>query len=231
LETTNNKCYSFLFKGGPPLIDGGRVWGVHEKVIWWATSRQSMLRTAWDFGRLRRGSNDGGDVAAAGAQVDASEQSREESARVMRLAGDAIQSKFFWIYLQMLQSLSSVLKHMTAWSHSCPSHSVHARDLIGQQAEEVDQDRKKVQEKCPLRGLRAPCMAAGALKDFIAEVLRMSQVQLALRRAAWLEPDERIKVMSDFEAGRAHFAYEFQIKVPVHDVLPLRLMAFGNMDL
>ena len=80
---------------------------------------------------------------------------RSSPASVMRLTGDAIQSKFFWIYLQMLQSLSSVLKHMTAWSHSCPCHSVHARDLIGQQAEEVDQDRKKVQEKRPVRGLRA----------------------------------------------------------------------------
>eukprot|EP00959_Pyramimonas_sp_CCMP1952_P401806 8419145-Pyramimonas_sp.AAC.1 len=82
-----------------------------------------------------------------------------------------IKSDFFWGYMHMLFSLHSIAEGLREWSESCPCHydllqlSRADRDAVGDIVRGAQTDCQWRCAACPLRGLRAPELAAGSWED------------------------------------------------------------------
>ena len=85
---------------------------------------------------------------------------------------------------------------------------------------------------CPLRGCRAPCIAAGELDKFnerLAENARQEIVLIQQRED--LTPAERAQVMDEFAVGREYIQTEFSIRLSTGwSSIPLKGLVLGHQD-
>ena len=118
---------------------------------------QSALRYGWDLAAYQ--------LTKAAAEQDAAVANPEEEdgygVRVHSVNA-AIQSDFFWAYLQGVRLLACALETCLAWAEPCPCH--WARSWSEASAEQVARWRS-----CPLRTRRCPEMAAGEFLKLLQE--------------------------------------------------------------
>ena len=119
-----------------------QVGGVASLLVSWEFC---LLQFGWDAAKYK-----GGRGVAAPNEGEDSHQFGVDIAVV----DEAIKSQLFWARLKMLESLAIVLRKCLAWAESCPCHSNGNAVL---QREDIP----KLWASCPVRGCRAPELAAG----------------------------------------------------------------------
>ena len=71
----------------------------------------------------------------------------------------------------------------------------------------------KVWQRCPLRGCRAPDLAAGDLFEELQSVLDIRSQRLLANLPATLGPEQRADLLQEFERARSHLCFTFTVKL------------------
>ena len=124
----------------------------------------------------------------------------------LNVVDEAIQSDYFWGYLHGIELIAQTLERCLQWAESCPCH--WERDTAG-----VDDETLALWRACPLRTRRCPEMAAGDFLSMVQESLSTSASIISLALPAGLTREERLEVLTDFEAARNHLLYYFHLKL------------------
>jgi len=143
----------------------------------------------------------------------------------LAIVDGAIQSSTFWATLRVLHALASVILKCYAWAEGCPCHSHLPR-------EGVPDHILRRWAKCPMRGRRAPCLAAGDFFKCFTEVVAVSGAELVATLPRYSSPEEQGLLLQDFERGRQHMLFAFTLRI-VHWRSPPWVLfgcAHGNMD-
>ena len=67
--------------------------------------------------------------------------------------------------------------------------------------------------KCPLRGCRAPCLAAGEFNQVAERLADVSAANVLLSLPAELTDQERQQLLTEFNRGRSHILFYFELKL------------------
>lgn len=126
-------------------------WGTVADCVLQLVRCESSLRHAWDKDKYMMSS----DSAMKPGMV------------AVNVVDEAVKSPMFWAYLQMLATFAAMQSRMVAWCESCPCHW----DVLAQEDSDIPKDLKAQWLKCPLRGKRAPEIAAGKFTDMVQEFL------------------------------------------------------------
>ena len=127
----------FLFSaGGPPAWDGGRAWGVLEKIVRWFLKREGAIKRNFDLQKLLHdpakprmpqvpqcdepGRDDDGDEPTKRGFFE------DRDGKNMKLCGAAIADPFFWGAMHLLGHFSEILEHMQSWMMGCACHPERA---------------------------------------------------------------------------------------------------------
>ena len=132
---------------------------------------------------------------------------------------EAVQSHFFWAWLHMAQAINNALGHIEHWLESCQCHG--RDDLPG---------HIKQTTTCPLKGRRQAEIAAGDLDQLLCDLFAEHSALIALQHAQQLNDEERVFLMEDFEAARAHIIYYIRTQFAPMRQLPRLLHALGHYD-
>jgi hypothetical protein len=93
---------------------------------------------------------------------------------------EGIRSPMFWAYLNMMEFVRQCLSAISDWSESCPCHGADPA-LHGKNKDKLSGLVHRIGfSECPMAGRRAPEAAAGAIKDFVADLLRKANADLIL---------------------------------------------------
>lgn len=126
----------------------------------------------------------------------------------------AILDPEFWAYLAMLDVIASMLRTLHHWVEWCPCHGDHILllddlDLGSNLREELVQ----LWSQCPLRGCRAPCLAAGEFTTLVRQVGDVSAATLMLSFPSDITAQQRQKLVLEFNMGRSHLEFYFGLKL------------------
>ena len=212
------EAYKPLFLAGPPLLAGGRVWGVTTEITEWLLLREDVLKRTWDESRVQFADRRAGrlqDADGPGGFGD------ESSAHVVATS-KALGSPDFWGFLKLISVLSSILSHIENWSQACACHPATHCYALGLP------DRMRLQ--CPMRGRRVSEIAAGALNRFVEEALGIGYRDL-LQYAAHMPAESSAKLSHEFSAGKALILAELQARFNCLNQLPLKLLCIGHPDI
>lgn len=102
----------------------------------------------------------------------------DEHSTDMQAVDEGIQSPMFWAYIAMLRKVGGALTSIMNWAEQCPCHESDP-DLQGADRHKVDGLRRRLSmSQCPLAGRRAPEAAAGALREFVVQLLRATNADV-----------------------------------------------------
>ena len=211
--TSSSEEEKGLFDVSVPNLEGGRVWTVVSRICNFLGERERLIRDNWDPDQMSSG------VADADEEIHTF---KDTGAHVQR-ADDAIGQPSFWSMVALVRHFSNWLAALMYWAQSCPCHSRALRDFFDMDLRDLD---------CPLRGCRAPCIAAGELDKFnerLAENARQEIVLIQQRED--LTPAERAQVMDEFAVGREYIQTEFSIRLSTGwSSIPLKALVLGHQD-
>ena len=230
----------FLFSGGPPAWDGGRVWGVLQRIVHWLLKREGAIKRNFDIEALLNkakqtvgeapaagGEGEAGDVNAAGNEDSKRDYFDDRDGSNMSICGDAVKDPFFWGAMHLLGKFAEILDHMHAWMLGCACHPPHVREelqtVLGRKALDAAL-------QCPMRGRRGPDLAVGRHRAVFQQMAHEQEDILFMVHLAALSENDRRDLMLDFAAGRARLATELEVRLSVWDTLPLKLFALGYHD-
>ena len=118
-----------LFKKGPPLFEGGRVWGVTVAITDWLLSRRFAIQQCWDEDKVQfrraRHQGHGEEQEVADEELfllPALRAQRLQSDKHVRATTAASSDPFFWAVMELVSVLSSVISHLEAWIQGCACH-------------------------------------------------------------------------------------------------------------
>eukprot|EP00439_Symbiodinium_sp_Y106_P026235 s8251_g3.t1 len=134
------------------------------------------------------------------------------------VASEAIWSVTFWSYIRMVAELADFVGHVENWFQSCSCHSSETSER---------RLRQLIHRGCPLRGLRAPELAADAFEPFLRELSALSAAAVALTCRA-TTPADKAWILEDFECGRQHLLFSFIMQTACWSHLPHKLCAIGH---
>ena len=226
----------FLFSSGPPAWDGGRVWGVLQKIVHWLLKREGAIKRNFDAQKLLSKRQDQMREGNHGDAADAPDQSGEGTKRDFYEDRDgsntaacdsAIKDSFFWAALHMMSHFAELLDHVQAWLLGCSCHPPAAREELEAVLGKSGLD---IAEKCPMRGRRGPDLAAGQFRHIFNAAAHEQEDLLLMVHLASLPDTDRRDIMLDFEAGRSRLLTEVEIRLSVWDALPLKLFALAYHD-
>lgn len=110
-----------------------------------------------------------------------------------------------WEYLRMVLAVTNTMGHMGRWVERCPCHSPplelgsrKARRRSGLGAGGLSD---VAAAKCPMKGRRAPEMAAGALTTTLRQFWAEGCARIMMGVVA-LAPEDRDRIMSDMQKAR-----------------------------
>ena len=146
-----------------------------------------------------------------------------------------LQSNFFCVYTTMIMSVLGIVEDLTAWFESCPCHEEGADpDNESRLSRAVRQELQAcgTDRFCPMKGKRAPQLAAGCLDETFEEIAIVCRglVVKALRSNRVSPEDERL-LWQDFEAARKYVQLALQIKFDFWQKLPWQLAGLSHPDL
>ena len=211
-------AYKPLFLTGPPLLAGGRVWGVTTEITEWLLLREDVLKRTWDESRVQLADGQAGRQQDAGGPGGFADESSAHVVATTRALG----SPDFWGFLKLISVLSSILSHIENWSQSCACHPATDCYRLG--------IPDKLRLQCPMRGRRVSEIATGALSRFVDEALEVGYQDL-LQYAAHMPAESSAKLSHEFSAGKAFVLAEMQARFSCLTQLPLKLLCIGHPDL
>ena len=225
----------FLFSSGPPAWQGGRVWGVLQRIVEWVLKREGAIKRNFDVEKLfNKGTKRPHPQVEETADANISRDQPSESSKreffddrdgaTMSACGSAVKDPFFWGAMHMLSNFAEVLDHMQAWMLGCPCHSQHVRKEVQEWSGRSGSD---VVEQCPMRGRRAADLATGQHRVVFNEIAREQEDMLFMVHLSALPEDDRRDLLLDFAAGRARLITELELRLSVWEALPLKLFALA----
>ncbi|CAE7825327.1 unnamed protein product, partial [Symbiodinium sp. CCMP2592] len=158
---------------------------------------------------------------AADALVPVGPQESSESSKVLADAvrgkvrsqnfDSAVQNAEVWQYMSMLRKLFAISDELLVWFQSCPCHPREA-------AAQDDEDRCKHYAACPMKGRRAPELAAGFVVSFMRD---------QLQGAADVFPSNS-DLFTEYVAGLQHFSFMLQLKFANWTAMPHSFLALAH---
>ena len=147
----------------------------------------------------------------------------------------AIACNEFWAYCHMVDVVAESVEVIMRFGESCQCHwSWTAFDGPVRHTPKRLLSEKNARahgERCPMQGLRAPELAAGALRSLLQDLAQRGQAQLLLATpVARLAPAARTRVFDDFARARRYLAFAFTIKTSFWEQLPWALFAIAHDD-
>jgi hypothetical protein len=220
--------YKPLFSSFKPSLVRWR-WGSLAEVVEALEPLEAPLRRFWNLDRLhfRAGASQAQPVlehtAIDHVDEDPDEPDPFKAATRIGAAAAAVQSPLFWCWLRMLRSLMEIVAHLEHWFESCACHG-------GQHPGNLGMRKEAEGRKCPMRGCRAPELAAGVYVSFLRDLTGIRAVDAALRWSLECNEDQRGKILEDFEGARQHLLFILQLELAHWQSLPHVLCALGHWD-
>ena len=124
----------------------------------------------------------------------------------------AITDPYWWGSLVVLEHIAEFLRHCHHWAEWCPCHE----DLV----EQLDQVVIKLRQEllrcwssCPLRGCRAPCLAAGEFFSLLNRISEVLAAELSLGLPTDITEAQKLDLISEFNLARNHLIFYFTLKL------------------
>ncbi len=152
------------------------------------------------------------------------------------VADSAILSGRFLAYCVAVDACGEVLDGLSTWAEGCICHTKFPvlRGYVRHIHEEGDEQANRGQTKkdrCPLRTMQAPALAAGAHFVLLRCLLGMGQNHLVLDpHVAGLCNEDRSLILRVFAAFRRHLIFGFNIKLSMWRQLPWLLCGLAHPD-
>ena len=222
----------FLLDTGPPLFEGGRVWGVLSAILDWLLPREVCLRRNWSLRDLLRELPDAGADADGDAAGEAPREDRYQSvSKLARKVDTHMDSQFVWSCMHMLASLDETCLAISCWCMSCPCHRQETLKLIKQRMRSQFPDAHDETSRCPLAGLRAPEVACGGLDRLVSQVADLEVGNFVHYHCGGLPQASRDRLVDSFERGKQIIELQLRFKLSAWKMLPLRVLGLGHFDL
>ena len=207
------------FSCGPPLLEGGRVWGVVVKAAKWLIEREEHIQPNWNLHRMLGNTDE---------EIDGTDAEDEENGGCERYskhflrADDFITSGFMWALLHLVSLFADLLGAIENWCSGCRCHPRDLREYLGMQISHIN---------CPLRLCRAPDLACGALDRFFTLMSSTLVAQVRAAHATTLTAVEQGKIVDYFNFSKQFIYVELILRVERGwSALPLRALGMGNED-
>jgi hypothetical protein len=183
---------------------------------------QRALQFAWSLEKF----NFGGGAAAHQEQREGEHSLRVETADY------AINSNFFWAYVDMIKRIGDALLYLAAWSEGCPCHTDDETLRAPTREQRVRRFKTRFgSATCPMLTRRAPECAAGSLEVIIRRMFEEAQNNILLSHAvAKLSPPERAEVLRDFAEAKRHVFFTMTLKLSFWRQLPWVLFGIGHQN-
>ncbi|CAK0862217.1 unnamed protein product, partial [Prorocentrum cordatum] len=216
----------------------------------WVPALQQMqfieagMRAHWDLRKynVRPGDNRparlDADMGESRAQRPPAEDGGDVAEADLHLIDEAVRDPKFWVYGHaILCAVHGCLYELQNYMESCPCHAVDCREKDGfaagrpyfrRRAEFIGEAGLK-HSTCPMRGRRAPDLAAGKHKEYLAELVTQSLGRLLVRCEELTQMD-RDMVVRDWECARAVIMEVVQIKYAHWAYLPHKFCVLGAID-
>ncbi|CAE7037690.1 unnamed protein product [Symbiodinium sp. CCMP2456] len=146
----------------------------------------------------------------------------------------ALESSLFHVYASMILSVLNIVDGLTAWFEGCACHEVfsdpHSKKKLSRLAEQEFR-ACGTQRTCPMKGKRAPELAAGCLDEVFLDLLNISRDSvLKCMRMHQLSSEEESVLWQDFESSRSFLQMGLQIKFDFWGKVPWKLAALSHPD-
>lgn len=189
-------------------------WGSVSACILKLLELEAVLRYGWDARKFKGNQN------PQGVAVEVGSESNQFGVDVA-VVDAAIKSPLFWGRLRMLESLAIVLQESLAWAEGCPCHSPleHDHDLRRLYRGKIP----KQWAKCPMRGLRAPELAAGDFFRVFDELVDKTSAELLVTLPRDLGFDDRMNLLHDFESGKNHLRFVVRLRLAHWNNFPWKI--------
>ena len=183
-------------------------WGSVAACILGVLGLETVLQYGWDASKYKNGrvlaGHDGDEANPFGVDI--------------AVVDGAIKSEIFWARLKMLESLAVVLQKCLAWAEGCPCHS--NLELPAGQASDT---LRRLWFTCPLRGCRAPELAAGDFFEVFRKNFQQSSAALLLSLPRDLSSEDRMNLLHDFESAKNHLHFVFRLRLAFWFDLPWKV--------
>jgi hypothetical protein len=200
----------------PDLTD--TRWGYLIATLEDLMSIETPLRTYWVACRVnipaQKGAGDGGDDGDPSEFVGAAE---------------------FWAYGKMLLIANSLIVEIQSWIWGCNCHRAeHMGTAVGASWQTRSRVFRKVSPSspygtCPMRGRRAPELAAGFVDTFLDKHKAIAIDEIVMLTAN-LSVEARARLLRDFHSAHTHLAYIVTLKLSVFNFNPHKLLGIGHPD-
>ena len=203
------------FSVAVPNLEGGRVWTVVSQLGEYFGAREEVIRSNWNQGLM------GGD--ALEEEDDEVLKFKDTGVHVSR-ANESFEAPSFWAMIATIRIFSNWLAALMYWCQACPCHPRRFREYFTMRLDKL---------QCPLRGCRAPDIAAGELTEFNLRLSEDAQLKAtAIQQRQDLTPAQRGSAMDEFNNGREYIMTEFNIRVRAGwESIPLRSLVVGHQDM
>jgi hypothetical protein len=208
------------FKRGPPLLDGGRVWGVLVSVTEYFWSRREHIEPKWMTDRMLGGVAPEQDSDLDRAGDDADDGNCDYSAKIMSCA-EGMVDPFWWSFVGLLYYFGVLLGRLEYWLQSCPCHPTSMRLHFNIKLRDLN---------CPMRGLRAACMAAGKLHGLIQVLIDEFHSLVVNDLRSPLTLDQKSSLLDQFHVGKQFVVMELHLRFNGWLRIPLRTMAIASEE-
>ena len=144
---------------------------------------------------------------------------------------EVLEDPVFEAYTTMILILYAHLEDLTAWFEGCPCHEhllVRTSGHLSRRA--VKQEIGVEHSDCPMKGKRAPQLAAGSLQQKLDEMWSAMHSCLQERIGGNIIAAAP-ELARDFEAGWAYLQMGLQVKLDFWLRLPWKLAGMGHHDL
>lgn len=238
-----------LFRMGCPLLAGGR-WQILGSVLEYILhpERQAALQAHWSLNRYGNGKG----VTGACANVDRDSTMDAEFGISLVGVDEAITDLAFWATAHMLSNVNRTVRELEGWCESCACHPGEYCGASASQRERAWKDFLKASEneeqgdigpgvvqrvvgettssQCPMRGRRAPELAAGEVVGRLAALHEQHGVVALLPHLVGLSAADRQSVLHAQQVARQHVQHELAMKTAFARRIPHLLVGLGHWD-
>ena len=179
------------------------------KLLWLGPS----LRPAWSMDKytFKRRANEGDAAGAAAAAPGPIPNDTDDHHMDIQVIDAAINSPFFWAYASMIDMIAETHELIMHWAEGCLCHGHMPTSLQGPARHDprrrmaAERENAARRKRCPLCGMRAPELAAGALHTLLDFLWNISHGEL-ITSAPFLRlgVPEQAKILADFARARQH---------------------------
>ena len=203
------EALTYLFEeGGPPKLQGGRVWTVLTQANTWWEGRYTIVQATWPFHADELGGDNGEDIADE-------ELGRHRSVITQNLRDVEQEGR-----LILVRVLQDFIQHIECWIRACPCHTT----------EMVEQLWPNKIFDCPLAGLRVVDVCAGQLHVLLDEAASLHHRRLNAKLPRGLTESQRGRIIQHFFVVKGHVVSYALVAAQPFLKIPIRSLGLGHHD-